>query len=134
VAALLFGDPKYGHDIGIGAIPGAPLMLSTLAYAYMLCGAIVGFFYFQLIGAFLAGGGASPSLGGLEMAGVVLFIVSIVYMVIAVAQGGDVTPVQGVVVFLIAAILLAGVIFGIVYQVKPVYQDFLNELRSRSFV
>jgi cation:H+ antiporter len=32
VAALLFGDPKYGHDIGIGAIPGAPLMLSTLAF------------------------------------------------------------------------------------------------------
>lgn len=110
------------------------IMLSTLAYAYMLCGVVVGFFYFKLIGAFLAGGGTSPSLGAAEMIGVVLVIVSVVYMIIAVAQGGDVTPVQAFFVFLIAVILLAGAIFGVVYQVKPVYQAFLEELRSRSFV
>jgi len=110
------------------------VMLSTQAYAYMLSGAIVGFFYFRLLGAFLASGGASPALGTAEMVGAVLLLASVVYLIIAVAQGGEVSSVQAIIVFLIAAILLAGVVFFAIYQVKPIYQSFLDELRTRSFV
>jgi len=110
------------------------VMLSTLAYAYVLSGAIVGFFYFRLLGAFLASGGASPALGTAELAGAVLLLASVVYLIIAVAQGGEMSSVQAIIVFLIAAILLAGVVFFAIYQVKPIYQSFLDELRTRSFV
>ncbi len=110
------------------------VMLSTLAYAYVLSGAIVGFFYFRLLGAFLASGGASPALGTAEMVGAVLLLASVVYLIIAVAQGGEMSSVQAIIVFLIAAILLAGVVFFAIYQVKPIYQSFLDELRTRSFV
>ena len=42
IIAIIFGQEKAGHEIGIGAILGAPLMLSTLAM-FVTGVAVVGF-------------------------------------------------------------------------------------------
>lgn len=93
VAVLFFGS-RHGQDVGIGAIAGAPFMLSTLTLA--LCGWTI--WYYALKGRRRPGPNINATIIGRDLS---FFIAGYTLAVVA-AAASDIPPVR----WLIALILL----------------------------
>ncbi|MCD6283494.1 hypothetical protein J7J84_07870 [bacterium] len=131
---LLFGYVYWILSRAFGNQLSLKVMLSTLAYYYLLFGVVVGYFAIHSVGAYLVAQGGAPPIGGLEIAGVILGLVALAYSVISISQGSDITVAQAVVVFVIWGVVLGGIIAAVfVYQLAPIYEGFLDGLRSQSY-
>ena len=132
---LLFGYAYWILSRAFGNQLSLRVMLSTLAYYYLLLGVVVGYFMVHSVGAYLAAEGGTPPLGAIEIIGAILGLAALIYSVIAIAQGGDLTPAQAVGVFIIWNVVLGGIIAAVVtYQITPAYDNFLQDLRTKSYV
>lgn len=131
---LLFGYVYWLLSRAFGNQLSLKVMLSTLAYYYLLFGVIVGYFAIHSVGTYLAAQGGTVPMGTFEIIGALLGLVALAYSVIAISQGGDITPAQAVIVFVIWGVVLGGIIAAVfVYQLAPVYEGFLDGLRSQSY-
>jgi hypothetical protein len=117
----------FGNQLGM------KVMSSTTAYFFMLFGLIGGYFIVHMIGSAFAGTMMSP--GAIDIVGALIVLAGIVYLIIAIAQGGDLTPTQTIVLFIIWGAILGGGVWALVnYQLKPIYSGFLSKLSSSDFV
>jgi hypothetical protein len=117
----------FGNQLGM------KVMASTTAYFFMLFGLVGGYFLVHMAGSGFAGTLMSP--GMVDIVGFLIVIVGIVYLIIAIAQGGDLTPTQTVVLFIIWGAILGGGVWALMnYQLKPIYDSFLSKLSSSDFV
>jgi|GEM_PF-1561194 len=131
---LLFGYVYWLLSRAFGNQLSLKVMLSTLAYYYLLFGMIVGYFQIHSVGASLAAQGGTVPMGTLEIVGVILGLVALAYSVISISQGGDITIAQALVVFIIWGIVLGGIVAAVyVYQLAPIYEGFLDGLRAQSY-
>ncbi len=131
---LLFGYVYWLLSRAFGNQLSLKVMLATLSYYYLLFGVIVGYFAIHSVGTYLVAQGGAPTIGGIEIAGAILGLVALAYSVISISQGGDITPAQAVVVFVIWGVVLGGIIAAVfVYQLAPIYDGFLDGLRSQSY-
>jgi hypothetical protein len=112
---------------------GMKVMASAVAYFFMLFGVIAGYFLMHIAGSTFAGTMMSPGI--LDIIGGILVLGGIIYLIIAIAQGGDLTPTQTVVIFVIWAAIIGGGIWALLtYQLQPMYSQFLSRLSSSDFV
>ncbi|OGK09636.1 MAG: hypothetical protein A2Y63_03060 [Candidatus Riflebacteria bacterium RBG_13_59_9] len=111
------------------------VMLSSLAYFFMLYGAVAGYFIAHALGtSFLASVG-TPPIGAVEIIGALLGLVFFVYLIVAISQGGEITPAQAGVAWLVWGIVIGGAIAATVYyKVIPSFEAFLNGLSTSSYV
>jgi hypothetical protein len=132
---LLFGYVYWLLSRAFGNQLSLKVMLSTLAYYYLLLGIVVGYFAIHSVGTALVAQGGSVPMGAMEIVGAVLALLALVYSVIAISQGGDLTLGQAVGGFIIWGVVLGGIIAAVVvYQLAPAYDGFLQELRTKSYV
>ncbi len=129
LSILFWGTSK----VFFGNQYGAKVMASTLAYFFVLAGLVGGYFMMHMLGSTFAGTMASPA--AVDMVGIVILIAALVYMVICIAQGCDVSGVQAAVIFIIWAAILGGGVYALMnYQLKPIYDGFLGRLSSANYV
>jgi len=131
---LLFGVLYWFLSRAFGNQSPVKMMLSSLSYYYMLLGVVVGYFIAHGIGTAFAAGAGSSSFGVVDIVGALLGLVSIAYLIIAISQGGDTTPAQALVVWLVWTVVIGGIIAAVVYKaVIPAFDAFLGELSSSSW-
>lgn len=129
LSILFWGTSK----VFFGNQSGAKVMASTLAYFFVLTGLVGGYFMMHMLGSTFAGTMSSPA--AVDMVGMVILIAALVYMIICIAQGCDISGVQAAVIFIIWAAILGGGIYALItYQIKPIYDGFLGRLSSSNYV
>ena len=129
LSILFWGTSK----VFFGNQSGAKVMASTLAYFFVLTGLIGGYFMMHILGSTFAGTMTSPA--AIDLVGMLILAAALVYLIVCIAQGCDISGVQAAIVFIIWAAILGGGIYALVtYQIKPIYDGFLGRLSSSNYV
>ncbi len=116
----LFGSPAIYKEV-----------LSGLAYWFGTNGIVMGFFYFYLSRSSLLAEPGSVSVSFLDVVGVLVSLLFLVYFIICISQSADIGAVQAVILFILINAVIGGIITAImVYQTFPALEAFKSELMS----
>lgn len=118
-AKMLGSHAAYGNFLG------------SIAYSAFFASIGLGFsalLIIQGMQAYVEQSGITP--GVLSIIGLVLLLYALILFFMAIAHGGDLAsgPVVGVVIVLL--VVMVGIIAGIHYYAKPVWEDFTSQIQS----